>query len=335
MARYSSGENILWTKARHVRWPEEVFIEISSDVIARSSDTLATIAHELTHQYLESNGFPATDGPEYELFTGTAAIFLGMGKLILNGSTAVGYLGFRNAALVYLLCCAMRRIPEDTYTLGLSKEIATVLSEVRKINSGILSERFFSNQIEAKLITKAEQTIRDAQTTAWQLAVVVTPLAEALRKTGEVAYCEIRDVWTHLNGLVSGKYQTLEHDACAVFLRTLEAESAARRNIEALGAITQKYRSTISGLKRLTKSARSSCPALQFQAENAPFLINCLACGKGLRVPCMPKSATKLRCPQCQDSFSVGPTAASSLFSAVLSGLKYLPKRALDAFGRS
>ncbi len=135
--------------------PEEVFIEISPEVSSRPDDAIATIAHEITHQYLELNGFPATDGPEYEVFTDTAAIFLGLGKLILNGSNRVGYLGQRNAALVYLLCCAMREIPEERYILGLNEDVAVTLQQVKRTYAAILDERFFSNQIEGNLVERA------------------------------------------------------------------------------------------------------------------------------------------------------------------------------------
>lgn len=67
----------------------EVFIEISENVAKSSTAVLATLAHEITHKYLQEQAISVGPGPKHkyenEVFTDIATVFLGLGKLMLNG----------------------------------------------------------------------------------------------------------------------------------------------------------------------------------------------------------------------------------------------------------
>ena len=106
---------------------QHVFIEIDEDMLTYEAAVLATLAHELTHQYLHvhSIGIGLTT-PENEYLTDIAAVYLGFGKLLLNGcesevvqtvgndritkKKSVGYVDSLHLALVYKLTCRMRGI---------------------------------------------------------------------------------------------------------------------------------------------------------------------------------------------------------------------------------
>ena len=112
-----------------------VFIEIASDLLDFPQCVLATLAHELSHLFLHSHRISCGSGPEFhyhnEVLTDITAVFLGLGKLMLNGcagerisrtpsqvvthSRTVGYLKPGQLTLVYLLVCAMRGIPSVDY----------------------------------------------------------------------------------------------------------------------------------------------------------------------------------------------------------------------------
>ena len=123
----------------------EVFIEISPEIIRLSpqnsivptlekknmSDQVSTIlSHEITHKFMEIYGISFEGSilankkvQDNEIFTDITAIFLGLGKLMLNGvsKSKIGYLDHLQLGFVYLIVCNMRKIPKEEYLDGLSK----------------------------------------------------------------------------------------------------------------------------------------------------------------------------------------------------------------------
>ena len=70
------------------------YIEISRDMLRFPESVLATIAHEVTHAYMRTRGVDlgGTDLPgmyENEILTDVCAVFIGLGKLLLNGTIRV------------------------------------------------------------------------------------------------------------------------------------------------------------------------------------------------------------------------------------------------------
>lgn len=106
----------------------------------------ATLAHELTHYYLFKKQIILDEEWENELLTDYTVIFLGLGKLLLNGSPTskwtvernnelieytykVGYLSQREAVYCTHYVLNMRRMPLDTMFSNLRTEcIETIKS---------------------------------------------------------------------------------------------------------------------------------------------------------------------------------------------------------------
>jgi hypothetical protein len=120
----------------------EVFVEVSNDVCGFPDAVLATLCHEISHKYLHANGIRyGSIQIEQEIMTDVAAVYLGLGKIMLNGcecehvarvtangetktsrtNLRTGYIDRRSFAFVYRLICAMRRIPRETYMGGLTE----------------------------------------------------------------------------------------------------------------------------------------------------------------------------------------------------------------------
>jgi hypothetical protein len=72
---------------------KEVFIEISPKILKSQDAVLAVLAHEITHKYMQINAISCGTGPlheyENEILTDITSIFLGLGKLMLNGCETV------------------------------------------------------------------------------------------------------------------------------------------------------------------------------------------------------------------------------------------------------
>lgn len=127
-----------------------VAIDPSMCDIDDSNPVLATLAHELTHKVLIDRLLTYGAAPsldyENEVFTDLAAVYLGFGKLMLNGCETVhtqwnhgarvrqtlttGYLKRHQLAFIYRLVCAMRNIPRDKFEAGLTRDALDAVEQI-------------------------------------------------------------------------------------------------------------------------------------------------------------------------------------------------------------
>lgn len=63
----------------------DFFIEVGEQFVDHEDDLLAVLAHEITHIFLHRHRLAFPDTLENEILTDTAATYLGLGTLILNG----------------------------------------------------------------------------------------------------------------------------------------------------------------------------------------------------------------------------------------------------------
>jgi hypothetical protein len=122
-----------------------VFVEISQDICGYKDAVLATLCHEICHKFLHARGIRhGAVQVEQEFLTDVAAVYLGMGKIMLNGcecqssrtetlngrktttthTLRVGYISRECFAFVYRLVCQMRQIPSEHFLAGLSPAAA-------------------------------------------------------------------------------------------------------------------------------------------------------------------------------------------------------------------
>jgi hypothetical protein len=109
----------------------------------------AVLAHELTHHFLAVKGINLPDELENEKLTDLATVYLGLGKLTLNGyypltwtverekkqityTYRIGYLSCKDIARVFHRVCAFRYIPLEITKPNLSEDALDLLSEVHE-----------------------------------------------------------------------------------------------------------------------------------------------------------------------------------------------------------
>jgi len=137
----------------------EFYIELSRDTMAFRDATLATLAHEVTHKY--ENGIEYQTGPtgeyENEVLTDIAAVFLGLGKLLLNGCVArgpaitehllgerilkSGYLDRQQLAYVYCVVCAVNGMTRRNAEKNLCREALAAVRECRTRSNRAIDTR--------------------------------------------------------------------------------------------------------------------------------------------------------------------------------------------------
>ncbi|MCM8812943.1 MAG: hypothetical protein NC924_03280 [Candidatus Omnitrophica bacterium] len=120
---------------------KDVFIELSEEVIEHAESVLSTLSHEIVHKYLQVHNIKIYDENKNERLTDIAAVYLGLGKLMLNGreckkikqencieekkvteKVITGYLDRVTLAFSYKIVCAMRNIFGCNLESGLCAE---------------------------------------------------------------------------------------------------------------------------------------------------------------------------------------------------------------------
>lgn len=167
---------------------DAVFIEVAENIVDFPLCVVATMAHEISHRYLQVHGISCGAGPEFhyhnEILTDITAVFLGLGKPMLNGCTGersyqqtrdghvqtvtesrmVGYLDAEQLTFVYLLVCAMRKISPHEYEDALTREALNRLRECSsRYADGFFSEHFHQDGIWGELQSKSELMKSDAR----------------------------------------------------------------------------------------------------------------------------------------------------------------------------
>lgn len=149
----------------------DVFIEIDNKFKNDYEVTLAILAHEICHKYLQLNNLKLFPELENEMLTDAATIYTGLGKLSLNGcqkttssssisgntttttTYKVGYMNRQQFAFIYILVCQMRRISQTEMLKGLSSEALSIVNSVSQNSYSYFNKRFFSNKLTLRFIS--------------------------------------------------------------------------------------------------------------------------------------------------------------------------------------
>ena len=129
---------------------EEVFIEISKAASVFGPSLLAVLAHEVCHKVLFDRLIhqQGNDARRYEVLTDMTAVYLGFGKLLLNGyeyattrrrsagaerharNVRFGHLSLDEVAFAHAMACSMRELRSPDWYLGLSPHARRTMSRV-------------------------------------------------------------------------------------------------------------------------------------------------------------------------------------------------------------
>ena len=135
---------------------EDVLIHISRNLINYPESILATLSHEISHKYIQMNGLTLNDSDENEIFTDLTSVYLGFGKLMLNGvqvsekyitgytdktlTQNVGYLNRNQLAFIYLVINCLEGEKHLFYYSNLSSNAIDSVNNLEKEYSS-----FFKN----------------------------------------------------------------------------------------------------------------------------------------------------------------------------------------------
>jgi hypothetical protein len=168
-----------------------VFIEISDSMRNFEDAVVATLAHEITHKYMQVNNISAGTGLaheyENEVLTDITSVFLGLGKFMLNGSEEekthqavkadgiynvtetrrCGYLTRQQLAFVYRLVCAMRNISKQDMLSNLSSTASNAVLSCDYEYPDYFEQKLGTNNYRDEVVVA---TMKDVETLEGELS---------------------------------------------------------------------------------------------------------------------------------------------------------------------
>lgn len=260
----------------------EVFIEISENIAKFDAAVLATLAHEITHKYLQINnisvGTSSIHEYENEVLTDITAVFLGLGKLMLNGceienvrleartegayvteQLKSGYLDREQLAFVYRMVCAMRRISNQDMVSGLSAEALSAIRAYDSYQQDYFSQQLHSDRYRSELIKAAETDIQALQS---ELNLINQHLEflkeEYICKTEEFLITKHKKVQSLLDDTKSMRLSDT-HDPCLLFLSTIELQKKidqVRTKVAQESSNTMNVKQSLNELTKLDQEKK-------------------------------------------------------------------------------
>ena len=288
------------------RIDEVVFIEIDPGALALPESIGAILCHEIAHKWLQVNQISSPIEMDNEILTDIATVFLGFGRIMLNGCDVMsvkeertaegtrtttqtrisGYLKRDQLAFVYRMVCAMRNVPQSECMRGLSSAAADAMCACDSAHGHYYSPRF--HQVET--IGAALKRVRtEAITQQRQLAELNKHLEYVTR-----SFCDT------VNNFITAAHKTIdtsskksealvqeaEHDPVLRFLHAIKKEHDLEKMAQELASVQTSLKPLLAHSTVIGRHIRKH--SSQFPSPSSIRF----------NVVKFPKDGTKLRLPQ-------------------------------------
>ena len=297
----------------------EVFIEIDPDAKPFPDSVGATLCHEICHKWLQVMGISSPIEMDNEILTDITTIFLGFGKIMLNGcevkkvtregettstqTRTSGYLKRDQLAFAYRLVCAMRNVPFAEYISGLNREAADSIRACDRSFGHYYSDRFH----QVQTITEATRSVQRENVFQQRQLAELNKHLEYIKQS----FCETVDAFlvrAHGTGQkLCQKAETIagvsDHDPALQFLRSIrknhELEQLAGEIAE-VGSRTQDLLWDLKVIARHLWQNNSRFPQPSVTMFN---IVKCPQDGTKLRLP-QNSADLIVSCPTCRYRFA-------------------------------
>lgn len=223
---------------------KDVFIEISDIVAEHEEAVLATLAHEITHKYMHlhkiSCGNSQMQQNENEILTDITAVYLGLGKLMINGCKTektvrthnrinkisktlkleVGYLKMDELGFVYRLICSMRDISKREMLLNISKEGKAAIKKWS--DSKYLSQRFQNKAFKDETICSLRHDIAQLQKSIKESKDILNFFEEEYLKHAKAFLTQREESAAHYKAKLNDEDKDRKPDYVLDFLHAVE-----------------------------------------------------------------------------------------------------------------
>ena len=251
----------------------DVFVEMSEDVQGFEDAVIATMAHELTHKYMQVNGISLGTNivKEYEneVLTDITAIFLGLGKFLLNGclnektyqeyrgidkyevtkTMKVGYLTQRQMAFVYQLLCSMRGISKEDMLSNLNWKAKDAILSCDRYTEDYFNLDFMSENYRKKIADVTSKQLSQLQNSLNEIEEKIISLETKIRQIKYRVQVIREKTIIALQSDLEHITQSSSHDPCMKFLDGIKIENWKKL---ALSTVSEKHKE----IKKLHKAVK-------------------------------------------------------------------------------
>ncbi|HXW92954.1 MAG TPA: hypothetical protein VEK33_20560 [Terriglobales bacterium] len=293
----------------------DVFVELATDICGYKDAVLATLCHELSHKYLHVHGIRhGIDKIEQEYLTDVTAIYVGLGKIMLNGcecqsshphmeggravttthTLKTGYISRECFAFVYRLVCAMRDIPREEFMKGLSTPASYAISNYERDYPNWFNPEFRNSDEMGRVAEHLREKVMACQESAAEHDQLVRRLEESIRAIYVMlheSHKPLKEALRRIEGL--SEVQPNPH---LRYLTCLETR-------ESVAQYTAASQDQIDRLKPRLGHIESIAPFVSADAHDAPTdILECPLDGTKLRVP-SGRTRILVSCPSCKYKF--------------------------------
>jgi len=308
----------------------EVFIEIDPDAVAFPDSVGATLCHEICHKWLQVMGISSPIEMDNEILTDITAVFLGFGKIMLNGcnvktvrkervaegtrttteTRTSGYLKRDQLAFAYRLVCGMRNVARSEYMQGLSSEAVDAVRACDGKFGHYYDARFHQVEPFAESL-KNFQTARVVQQTQIaelnkHLEYVKQSFCEITDSFVKTAHSTVEKLRKQSESLVSEKH----HDPALRFLHEIQKDHELERMTEQLHQVGNKSGELLKQARVIGRHIWMSSG--QFPAPSGTMfnIVRCPIDRTKLRLP-ENSAGLVVVCPTCHYRFAYDTTCLS------------------------
>lgn len=310
----------------------DVFVEVSTDMMKFPDAVAATLCHEVCHKWLQVNGIRSPIERENEILTDITSIFLGFGKIMLNGcktthvkqeiissgtrtiteTMTAGYLDRDQLAIAYLLVCAMRKISPSDFMQGLNARAAAAVQACESSWGHYYTPCFHEIEKTQKAVADFKKLVVKVQYTMADLDKHVT--------YSKKSFCEMIDGFLSIEhkkvALLCKKAVAMTEgagtDPALRFLRAIQADSELNRMKDDIHLVAQEAENLLHHAKDVGLQLYRSGGCFPAPSPEMFNIIKCPRDGTKLRLP---ENSGELiaTCPICKYSFAYN--TSSTLFS--------------------
>ena len=265
---------------------KKIHITLSDDLSIAKEARIYSLAHEICHKLLFTHNcyFPYM-GDYNETLTDITTIYVGFGKLTLNGCLVIapthtretGYLDLEQYAMAYRLVCHVNHISQVDYEAGLDAEALPVMQSndrIETLESQLAELPELLHRYRTRKYEKDAAMMRDVMMMEAALKRVKEELAA--RQKADIESLGIVD---SKNGEVINPYR--------VMLRTIDGADEAVYATNDIPSVSQR-------VKQLMQ---------EYSIQNATFNVTCPVCGFTKEKAIAEHKTSLIRCPRCSRVF--------------------------------
>jgi len=294
-----------------------VHVEVHGELMTFPGVAAATLCHELCHKWLQINGLRLDVGRDNEILTDITTVFLGLGKIMLNGCKAattryerlhngtrtvtetktVGYLDRDQLAFVYRMVCSMRAIPRSDFMADLNGDATLAVQRCDSAYGHHYDARFHAMETALDAVAGFGAEVVRAQRTMAELDKHLTYIKKSCCGTVDGFVSAGHRRLESLSREAAALTQGAEADPAMRFLRAIRAEFEVERMVAKIGSLSQEAKHFLQHVAAVGRHFFNNDHRFP---RPSPAMFN---------IVCCPQDGTKLRLPESSgDLIATCPT---------------------------